>query len=133
MSIVGVDPSTEGRFYYCTEDASDHGKGLVGMGWGHNLKVVVVEVPWRMYARGRIAECVLDAAYTAGAVEGEWGVAPEEWRLWLCGKRSPSDAEVKAALSARLELPRCMSGMPSEWLCTGGIYWTVGGGRCACG
>lgn len=134
-TYVGIDPSTEGRYYAVglSEVGSvlslPHGgltAGMVsvhktlsrldnGLGEPSGLRVGV-ETPVYSYRAGAVGRGVLSCALVAGSVHGEavrygaeavLAVAPEEWRKWLCGKRNPSDKEIKAALQRHVVLPRC--------------------------
>jgi hypothetical protein len=105
---------------------------LVGAGGGLH---VGIESPVFTYRAGAVARAVLSCALVAGSVHGSCirggaekvvAVAPEEWRKWLCGKRSPSDKEIKAALQRHVELPRCNV---HERDALGVALWLRAGGR----
>ena len=84
-----------------------HGSCTAVDGVGHG-RSVFVETPPYVYTRAA-ARLVLRTAFEAGrivAAKGGVVVHPEDWRKWLTGKRSPSDAEIKVALAARLVLPK---------------------------
>src|SRR5512139_1928173 len=76
------------------------------------LPKLYVETPHRIYRPGAVAGAVLSTGEVAaaciawsaatGAFSSVVGVTPEEWRLWLTGKRSPTDKQVKAALEAQV-------------------------------
>ncbi len=130
---IGVDPSTDGRYYAVGLGAL--GGVLRGLPTSSGIRTMAflpevraelggagpcqlaVETPVYSYRAGAVARAVLACAVVAGALHGAGvasgsftkvvAVAPEEWRKWLCGKRNPSNGEIKAALTKHVELPRC--------------------------
>lgn len=97
-------------------DAASLGQAVraetVGLG---DVLISVVEKPAGYVHEPARGAALIETAFWAGALWQQLGgtslagpchlLSPEQWRRVVCGKGTPSDAEVKSALRVRLALP----------------------------
>lgn len=107
--IVGIEPDQRPRWVESGHDEADVVRRQMAL---LDIDAIVVEVPSRAHKEAVNVPLLL-TAFAAGEFYGrslESGrrtaaMAAESWRTAVAGLRSPSDAQVKAALGRMLVLP----------------------------